>query len=123
MRPTNSPLLTLINALPDTALRPLVLALLDSAAPAAATQARASNGSAAPHTARKRSRGWHDGFRLMAFRAGDRVRLYTRNGHDWSSRYPLVLATMHGLRVRSCLIDGEIVVTRHDRRFLLRPPA
>jgi ATP-dependent DNA ligase len=36
----------------------------------------------------------------------------TRNGNDWSGRYPLVFATMHGLRVRSCLIDGEIVVTR-----------
>jgi hypothetical protein len=31
-----------------------------------------------------------------------------------SSRYPLVFATMQGLRVRSCLIDGEIVVTRPD---------
>jgi bifunctional non-homologous end joining protein LigD len=34
--------------------------------------------------------------------------------NDWSGRYPLVLATMHGLRVRSCLIEGEIVVTRLD---------
>jgi bifunctional non-homologous end joining protein LigD len=51
----------------------------------------------------------------MAWRAGDRVRLFTRNGKDWSSRYPLVFATLHGLRVRSCLIDGEIVVTRSDR--------
>jgi bifunctional non-homologous end joining protein LigD len=53
----------------------------------------------------------HDGFRLLAYRGGDRVRLFTRNGNDWSSRYPLVLATMHGLRTRSCLIDGELVVT------------
>src|SRR6516162_8845998 len=51
---------------------------------------------------------------LMAWRAGDRIRLFTRNGNDWSGRYPLVIATMHGLRVRSCLIDGEIVVTRSD---------
>ena len=56
----------------------------------------------------------HDGFRLMAWRAGDRIRLFTRNGNDWSGRYPLVFATMHGLRVRSCLIDGEVVVTRSD---------
>jgi bifunctional non-homologous end joining protein LigD len=34
----------------------------------------------------------HDGFRLMAFRAGDRAALYTRNGHDWAGRYPLVAA-------------------------------
>jgi ATP-dependent DNA ligase len=50
----------------------------------------------------------------MAWRAGDRIRLFTRHGNDWSGRYPLVFATMHGLRVRSCLIDGEIVVTRSD---------
>jgi len=56
----------------------------------------------------------HDGFRLMAWRADDRIRLFSRNGNDWSGRYPLVFATMHGLRVRSCLIDGEIVVTRSD---------
>ena len=56
----------------------------------------------------------HDGFRLMAWRAGDRIRLFTRNSNDWSGRYPLVFATMHGLRLRSCLIDGEIVVTRSD---------
>jgi ATP-dependent DNA ligase len=28
---------------------------------------------------------------LLAWRAGDRIRLFTRNGNDWSSRYPLVL--------------------------------
>jgi hypothetical protein len=27
----------------------------------------------------------HDGFRLMAWRAGERVRLYARNGHIWTS--------------------------------------
>jgi ATP-dependent DNA ligase len=26
----------------------------------------------------------HDGFRLMVQRAGGRVRLFTRNGHDWA---------------------------------------
>jgi bifunctional non-homologous end joining protein LigD len=56
----------------------------------------------------------HDGFRLMAFRAGDRAALYTRNGHDWAGRYPLVAAALKALRVHSCLIDGEIVVTRPD---------
>ena len=27
----------------------------------------------------------HDGFRLMVRRDGDRVRLFTRNGHDWAA--------------------------------------
>jgi ATP-dependent DNA ligase len=29
----------------------------------------------------------HDGYRLIVQRDGKRVRLFTRNGHDWSSRY------------------------------------
>ena len=31
----------------------------------------------------------HDGYRLIVQREGNRVRLFTRNGHDWSDRYPL----------------------------------
>jgi bifunctional non-homologous end joining protein LigD len=31
----------------------------------------------------------HDGYRLIVQREAKRVRLFTRNGHDWSSRYPL----------------------------------
>jgi len=31
----------------------------------------------------------HDGYRLIVQRAGPRVRLFTRNGHDWSDRFPL----------------------------------
>src|SRR5215208_4098257 len=31
----------------------------------------------------------HDGFRLIARRDGARVRLFTRNGNDWTERYPV----------------------------------
>jgi hypothetical protein len=31
----------------------------------------------------------HDGYRLLVVRDGKRVRLLTRNGHDWTARYPL----------------------------------
>jgi bifunctional non-homologous end joining protein LigD len=31
----------------------------------------------------------HDGYRLIVQREGKRVRLFTRNGHDWTARYPL----------------------------------
>jgi bifunctional non-homologous end joining protein LigD len=30
----------------------------------------------------------HDGYRLIIQRDGKRVRLFTRNGHDWSDRFP-----------------------------------
>jgi bifunctional non-homologous end joining protein LigD len=51
----------------------------------------------------------HDGYRLMVRRDGAGVRLLTRNGHDWSARFPLILEAAHELKVRSCLIDGEAV--------------
>ncbi len=53
----------------------------------------------------------HDGYRLMARRDALSVgiRLLTKNGHDWASRYPLILQAVRRLKVRSCLIDGEAV--------------
>ncbi len=32
----------------------------------------------------------HDGYRLMARKVDGRVRLYTKQGYDWSKRYPLI---------------------------------
>jgi hypothetical protein len=32
----------------------------------------------------------HDGCRLFIQRDGQRVRLFTRNGHDWIDRFPLI---------------------------------
>src|SRR3982074_701410 len=51
----------------------------------------------------------HDGFRLMARRDPVGIRLITRRGNDWSTRYPLVVEAVNHLKVRSCLIDGEVV--------------
>jgi bifunctional non-homologous end joining protein LigD len=51
----------------------------------------------------------HDGYRLMARRDAAGLRLLTRNGHDWASRFPLIIEAVAALRVRSCLIDGEAV--------------
>jgi bifunctional non-homologous end joining protein LigD len=56
----------------------------------------------------------HDGFRMMVRRDGAGIRLLTRNGHDWSDRYPLIAAAVGALRVRSCLIDGEAVACGDD---------
>jgi hypothetical protein len=51
----------------------------------------------------------HDGFRVIARKDGDRVRLYSRPGNDLTYRFPLVVETMSRLRSRSCIIDGETV--------------
>jgi hypothetical protein len=37
-------------------------------------------------------------------------RLLTRNGNNWSELFPTVAAAVSLLKVRSCLIDGEVVV-------------
>src|SRR5215510_13029476 len=43
----------------------------------------------------------------MARRDPVGIRLLTRNGYDWSPRYPLIVEAVNHLKVRSCLIDGE----------------
>ena len=60
----------------------------------------------------------HDGYRLMARRDSVGIRLITRRGNDWSVRFPLVLEAVNHLKVRSCLIDGEVVCC--DERGLAR---
>ena len=52
----------------------------------------------------------HDGYRLIVARDGDRVRLFTRNGHDWSGRYPLIMEAALRIRNTSFVIDGEAVL-------------
>jgi bifunctional non-homologous end joining protein LigD len=52
----------------------------------------------------------HDGFRIMARRDGAGVRLITRAGNDFSSRFPFIAMAVSKLPVRSCLIDGEAIV-------------
>jgi bifunctional non-homologous end joining protein LigD len=56
----------------------------------------------------------HDGFRLMVRRDPAGVRLITRNGHDWSGRFPLIAQAADALKVRSFLIDGEAVACDGD---------
>ena len=51
----------------------------------------------------------HDGYRLMAQRDPVGIRLITRRGNDWTTRFPLVVEAVNHLKVRSCLIDGEVV--------------
>src|SRR6266481_1449383 len=51
----------------------------------------------------------HDGFRIIARKDGDRVRLYSRPGNDLTYRFSLIVKALAGLRSRSCIIDGEAV--------------
>ena len=48
-----------------------------------------------------------DGFRFMCWRRRDRVRCYSRGGHDWSAQLPAIVATMRTLPISSALMDGD----------------
>ena len=56
----------------------------------------------------------HDGFRIVARREGNRVRLFTRNGYDFKARFPKIAAAVADLPVRSCVVDGEAIVVNRE---------
>jgi bifunctional non-homologous end joining protein LigD len=56
----------------------------------------------------------HDGFRVIARKAGNRVRLYSRPGNDLTWRFPLIVEAVARLRMRSCILDGEAVSCGDD---------
>jgi bifunctional non-homologous end joining protein LigD len=56
----------------------------------------------------------YDGYRLRVERNGDRVRLITRNGYDWTDRYPWIVESALKNRIKQFVIDGEAVVLGVD---------
>jgi bifunctional non-homologous end joining protein LigD len=56
----------------------------------------------------------HDGFRVIARKDGERVRLYSRPGNDLTYRFTLIVEALARLRSRSCIIDGEAVCCDED---------
>jgi bifunctional non-homologous end joining protein LigD len=51
----------------------------------------------------------YDGYRLFADIEHGEVRLITRNGLDWTSKFPELARAFAQLRVETALIDGELV--------------
>jgi ATP-dependent DNA ligase len=51
----------------------------------------------------------HDGWRMIARREGDRVRLWSRNGRDWTNSFAVVRSALMALPVTSVCLDGEVV--------------
>jgi bifunctional non-homologous end joining protein LigD len=45
----------------------------------------------------------HDGFRFIARRDGDRVRVFSRRGRDWSDKVPAIMEAMRALPVTSAM--------------------
>jgi bifunctional non-homologous end joining protein LigD len=49
----------------------------------------------------------HDGYRLLIRREGKRVRLWTRNGYDWSGRFPLITEAARRTRADHFVIGAK----------------
>jgi len=50
-----------------------------------------------------------DGYRALVACAGDKVKVYTRKGLDWTDKFEPLAERFRALDLPSCLIDGEIV--------------
>ena len=73
-----------------------------------------TNGHAAPTGPQWAYEIKHDGYRFICRRDGDQVRVFSRRGHDYTGRVPMIAEAMKALRVKSVTIDGEGVVCRPD---------
>ena len=57
-----------------------------------------------------------DGYRVQLHKAGAGATIFSRNGADFSRRFPDVAAAVVGLPTRSCVIDGELIAAgRHGQ--------
>ena len=65
----------------------------------------------------------HDGYRLIVQREGKRVRLFTRNGHDWTDRYPLIVEAALRNRARSFVHRWRGRAARRRRHLRFQRPA
>ena len=55
-----------------------------------------------------------DGYRAQIAAAGSDVRIYTRNGLDWTDKFAPLVGHIAALDLPPCLIDGEIVAYGKD---------
>ena len=51
-----------------------------------------------------------DGWRMLAYKDGARVRLVSRNGRDLTRRFAGIAAAIAGLSARSLVLDGEVAI-------------
>lgn len=64
-------------------------------------------------------KGWYhemkfDGYRLQAHVKNGVVSLFTRNGHDWTEKFPHIAEAIGELDVANAIFDGEAVVIDRD---------
>jgi len=55
-----------------------------------------------------------DGYRVQARKAGSRVVIFSRNGHDFTERFPSIAQLLHELPAKAAVLDGEVVASDAD---------
>ncbi len=58
----------------------------------------------------------YDGYRLLASVSGEAVRLYTRNGLDWTGRFQTVADALAKLALKDVMLDGEVAIANQHGR-------
>ena len=58
----------------------------------------------------------HDGFGILARKQGERVKIWSRRGADFTDRFSRIAESVRGLPADEALIDGEAVVFQDDGR-------
>jgi len=55
-----------------------------------------------------------DGYRVQVHIINEAIKVYTRNGHDWTDRFKKIATDAWHLKTKSAIIDGEVVVPAAD---------
>jgi bifunctional non-homologous end joining protein LigD len=55
-----------------------------------------------------------DGYRVQLHIANEGIKILTRRGHDWTDRFKKIATDAWHLKVKSAIIDGEVVVPAAD---------
>src|SRR4051812_32215063 len=58
----------------------------------------------------------HDGYRIIARKDGERVRLGSRRGLSWTAAFPLIVEALRAIPAESVMLDGEAVLECEDAR-------
>ena len=57
-----------------------------------------------------------DGYRIQVHKVGSRVVIYSRNGRDFTERFPSIAQLLHELPVKAAVLNVEAVASDADGR-------
>ena len=63
-----------------------------------------------------------DGWRIVAYKDGARVRLVSRNGVEHTRRFSDIAAAVAKLSARTAVLDGAVLKLLHRSRSAIRAP-